>query len=489
MFRKLLSLLSDVAVYGISSLLSQLIGFLLLPVYTRFLTPDDFGVIGMLSIVTLLFGPLANLGMTNAIFRRFSFEKDEKVRSQVLSTGLCSVAISSLLLLTVSFIFAEAISRLTVGNADATHLVRLSLLSAAATTIGVVPLSILRAGRRVKTTATVNVSKLLISVCCTIWLVVVLGKGVWGVVVGTLVGEVTMAVVQLAMTLRSFRSAANLATWKRMASYGLPFVPHHVQAVALGLFGQYMVREMLGLAETGLYLVAARFALPVSFVVNAVQNSWVAYKFQIHAEDRDAKSFFASTLTYYVAGLSYLWVGVSLWGPEMVRLMTAPNFHEASRLVWALTLIPVAQGIYYMAGTGLELSDNTRHYPLVSLAGLVTVVAGAFPWIRHMGALGAALDTALGWIVMGVAIYYFSQRRVAIAYDWLTIGCFALAAVMCVTLGGIVQNLPLLPRLACATGVSLAFPLVGFTFLLRSRDERHRMLYLLTKFRLATSNR
>jgi O-antigen/teichoic acid export membrane protein len=485
MFRKLLSLLSDVAVYGISSLLSQLIGFLLLPVYTRFLTPDDFGVIGMLSIVTLLFGPLANLGMNNAIFRRFNLDKDESARGQVLSTGLCSVAISSLLLLAISFVLAEGLARLTVGSADAAPLVRLSLLSAAAATIGTVPLSILRAGRRVKTTAAINISKLLISVCCTIWLVVVLGRGVWGVVVGTLVGEVIMAVVQLGITLRSFRWAAKFETWKRMALYGVPFVPHHVQAVALGLFGQYMVREMLGLAETGLYLVAARFALPVSFVVNAVQNSWVAYKFQIHAEDQDAKSFFASTLTYYIAGLSYLWVAVSLWGPELVRLMTAPNFHKAAGLVWALTLIPVAQGIYYMSGTGGELSDNTRHYPLVSLAGLVTVVAGAFALIRDMGALGAALATALGWVVMGIVIYYFSQRRYAIAYDWPTIGCFTLVAGLCVAMGNLVQTLPLAGRLACEMGLSVAYPLIAFAFLLHSRDERARMKHLLAKFRLA----
>jgi O-antigen/teichoic acid export membrane protein len=489
MFRKLLSLLSDAAVYGISSLLSQLIGFLLLPVYTRFLTPDDFGVIGMLSIVTLLFSPLANLGMTNAIFRRFSLEKDENARSQVLTTGLCSVAISSLSLLTVLFVFAEEIARLTVGNADATSLVRLSLLSAAAATIGVVPLSILRAQRRVKTTAAVNILKLLISVGCTIWLVVVLDQGVWGVVVGTLVGEVTMAVVQIAMTLRTFRSGANLATWKRMATYGLPFVPHHVQAVALGLFGQYMVREMLGLAETGLYLVAARFALPVSFVVNAVQNSWTAYKFQIHAEDKDAKSFFASTFTYYMAGLSYLWVGVSLWGPELLKLMTAPNFHQASGLVWALTLIPVAQGILYMSGTGGELNDNTRHYPLVSLAGLATVVAGAFALIRDMGALGAALATALGWFVMAVVMYFFSQRRYAIEYDWPTIGCFAVFAVICVSLGNLAHSLPLSARLASDVGISLAFPLIGFAFLLRSRTEGWRMSHLLDKVRLALSNR
>ena len=69
--------------------------FLLLPVYTRYLTPDDNGVIAMLIIVTLLFGPLANLGMTNAVFRRLqSGQGRSGLPPQVLGTGLLSVVLS-----------------------------------------------------------------------------------------------------------------------------------------------------------------------------------------------------------------------------------------------------------------------------------------------------------------------------------------------------------------------------------------------------------
>jgi len=82
-------------------------------------------------------------------------------------------------------------------------------------------------------------------------------------------------------------------------------------------------------------------------------------------------------------------------------------------------------------------------------------------------------------------MFFFSQRRFAIAYDWPTIGCFALMAAACVALGNISQTLPLAMRLACAIGLSLGYPLVAFAFLLRSRDERARMMYLLARFRLA----
>jgi O-antigen/teichoic acid export membrane protein len=236
-----------------------------------------------------------------------------------------------------------------------------------------------------------------------------------------------------------------------------------------------------------LYNVATRFALPVAFVVNAVQASWVAYKFQIHAEDPDARSFFQSTLTYYVAALAYLWVGVSLWGPEAVRLMTAADFHAAATLVWAVSLVPVCQGMYYMSGTGIELSDNTRPFPLVSFAGLVTVVLAAWRLVPALGALGAALSTSLAWVAMGIGVFVLSQRRMAIAYDWATIGAFGVVAALFVAGGVALQTQPLAVRLALVVVMSVAYPLVCLALLLRSRDERGRVRHWLSRFRLAPS--
>jgi O-antigen/teichoic acid export membrane protein len=185
-----------------------------------------------------------------------------------------------------------------------------------------------------------------------------------------------------------------------------------------------------------------------------------------------------------------LWVGVSLWGPDVVRLMTAPSFHDATHLVWAVALIPVMQGIYFMCGTGFELGSNTRAMPLVSFLGLVTVVASAFMFIKPLGALGAALSTSLGWLVMAATIYPLSQRRFRIAYDWPTIGVFVVLAALFVLIGHGVQTAPIAGRLPILVLVSLLYPVFGFILLLlRSRDEKARMRILLSKLRLVSLNR
>jgi len=478
MLKKLLNLLADAAVYGSSTLVSQVIGFVLLRVYTEYLSPADYFVIAMLTVVTTVFTPLANLGMINAVFRRFNLDKSPENRSEVFSTALVSVLVCAVGWVIAGWFLAAPISTVLTGNADVAHLVQLSLISAAFTTVGTVPVAILRADRRVKAIALFNLSKLLITVACTLTLVVQFGQGVRGFVVGTLLGEAIVTLVQFAWTFQSFNFAPSRVAWRAMISYGLPFLPHQLQTLCLMYFGQYWVGHMLGESEGGIYGIAVRFALPVSFVVNSIQNAWVPFKFQVHANDENPASFFRTAVTYYLAGVIYLWVGVSYWGPELLWIMTTKPFHQAAALVAFAALVPLSQGIYYMMGTGIELSDNTRPYPIVSFAALVVAVGLAIVLVPRLGAAGAALATASASLTMAVVIYYFSQQRFVISYDWPTMLSLLFLGGAAVAMTRWSLYLPAMQRLSLAVAVSLVFPCLEFAILARSSTERHRMRIL-----------
>src|SRR5262249_50765565 len=142
--------------------------------------------------------------------------------------------------------------------------------------------------------------------------------------------------------------------------------------------------------------------------------------------DEDPVGFFRTATTYYIAGTTYLWLGVSVWGPEMVRLMTTSSFHTAGQLIPTAALIPYAFGVRAMLGTGRELTDNTRPLPLVAFFGLIAVIASAYLFIGPLGwgANGAALSTVTGWAVMGAGAYWFAQRVFPIDYQWPQITAF-----------------------------------------------------------------
>jgi O-antigen/teichoic acid export membrane protein len=483
MFRKLLALLSDAAVYGASSVIGQLIGLLLVPVLTFHLGPEDMGIVFMLGMLPRFFAPLANLGMTNAIFRRFNQFKDEADRRQILSTGLLTVLVSTIFLTAVALLFSPAISEQLLSGQTHVGLVQISIVSAALASLGAVPRVILRAKRQVKIAAALNVLNVAVYSSVLVIALAVLKLGVSGVIIGTLIADLLTLAVAIFCTRTSFQFVFSLTWWKGMMTYGLPFVPHYLQAAVLELFGLYMVRQMLGLAEAGLFGVAARFATPVAFVVSAVQTSWVAHKFQVHAEDEDSASFFRSMFSYYCAGMFYLWLGVAIWGPELLRLVTPAKYDSASMLIPFLAMVPLTQGLYFMLSTGMELTDNTKAYPLITLAGLITVVGAAIVLIWQWGAYGAALATMAGWLVMASVAYVLAQRQFRIVYDWSMIVKTIVVALLLATGSAVVQGGALPTRLAIACLATIVYPLCVYFFFRMSDAESERMEILWKRIR------
>jgi O-antigen/teichoic acid export membrane protein len=478
MLKKLLGLLGDALIYGMGGALGQVIGFLLLPLYTARLSPDEYGQLAMLTIVSALFPTLAFLGMRGAIFRYFSLTKHESERAVALGLGFTVVGGATVVLLILCVLGSGPLGRLLFGEPGHDRLLQAGLLSAAANSIGSVPLIVLRAARRAKTTTVMNAAKTLLSIGLTIWLVVGLDHGVWGVVFAALVMDLAFMVVQVAVTWSYYRFSLDPQLLRRMLSYGLPFLPYRLLSMGTVYYSTYMVRRLMGLDDAGLYSVAGRFAVPITVIVHALTQAWLPYRFKMFAEDANPAHFFRTTVTYYVATISYLWIGICLWGPEAIRLLTNSRFHSAALLLPAIAFIPVMEGFYQMVNTGIEVGEDTRAMPLVSLAGFVAVAGSTAVLIPTLGAIGAALATMLGWAAMTAVVYVLAQRRFQIKYDWTTL--FALAALAAVSVAGavLVQRVSMRYRVSFALSVSLIYPFATFMLLSRSPVERERMQLL-----------
>ena len=126
---RILELGSDSATYGVSSLLSKLVNFLLLPLYTRFLTPSDYGILAMLAILLTAGPPLANLGMTNAVFRQFNLST--RRQRAVIASALSSVLASTVLFLAAGLAVAPALGRWLIGSPAQDDLIRWTLVTIA----------------------------------------------------------------------------------------------------------------------------------------------------------------------------------------------------------------------------------------------------------------------------------------------------------------------------------------------------------------------
>ena len=469
MLKQLKALTKDTFTYGMANVLGQIIGFVLLPVYTAYLSPKDYGIIAMLAMVSLFFIPIAAVGITNAIFRRFNLHLETEKQILALSTGSVFVFISSAIWLILGLSLASQLTTFLVDDQQYEYLVYISLATSFFMSIGDIFTVVLRAQRKVTTLAVIRVSEILITVCVSIYLVVVLELVIEGVLWGGLIGA-------LLSTLCLFAFSKNLLKWdfdrvelKALISYGAPFLPHTLIGIANIFVGQYFIKSFVGLEEMGLFSIARKFALPLSFVIGAIQSAWVPIKFQIHREEGEGrKAIFRNLISIYFILIMFLFAGVVTLGPEILRWMTNPDYYEASKLLPFVLLIFVARGTYFMMATGFEFTNNTKPMPLVSGTGFLALIFITFLSKDYIGVYGILSGMIISWWVMALIIRRLAINRFYIPTNFIMVIGVLLNTIILAVLIYYFQRFSFSTRIVLESITFLTYLIVIIIVLLKS---------------------
>lgn len=477
MLKKIKELLKDSSIYGLSKVLSQLLNFLLIPIYTGYLRPQDYGVLAMTTLFSMLFVPMANMGLTSAVFRFITYASNDDERSKIISTGHFAVIGMAFFWLILSLIFIKPINALLMTADISVNYLSISVFTAFFGAIDAIPLAVLRIERRVKTVASISLANLSISMGLTILLVIVFKFGVYGSLFGLLIANAFTAIYLFTQVSKPKWHMFSLTQLRQMFSFGLPSVPHHLQAIGMSMYGQFMVKQMLSIQQAGLYNIAWKFTLPLVMITNAIQQSWGPYKFHLHkSEGNKASLVFGSIFNYYLAAILTIFTGMVFFMPYLFTLTVNDSFAEAVHLLGFLALIPVCNGLYWMLGTGIELGKSMKFLPVISLTGFLVTFLTASLFIEKFGAAGAGLSTALGWLSMAVFVFFYSQSIYKVDYDWASIFLCILLAVGAIYANYLLKDDFLFYELIAVRFVVFFLLLFGFFgVFFRSKSESARM--------------
>jgi O-antigen/teichoic acid export membrane protein len=476
MFKKLLSFLTDSLTFGLSGVLGQLIGFIMLPIYTQFLTPNDYGVLAMSFVITAFFSSLASLGMNSAVFRYF---REETInQDKLISTAFVTVFISSTILLLLCEVFLSKILYkilLESNIRDGLWIMQITLFSSYLTTISSVLNTAFRAERKTRMALLVNVIYIICQTLLSIVLVVLYKMGLLGMIYGQLFGQIIVFVVLIFLLMKNNKLYLNLTLFKLMINYGLYIVPANLLNAVMEQLGQYMIKSTLSLKMVGLYGIAGRIAAPIQIVGSSMTYAHTAFFFQILKED-NPKKYLRALVSYYITFLTYLWVAVSIWGVEILRLLTPPEFHGASVLIAPIALIPLLFNVWTFYASGIDSGENLRPYLFVNLTGVIVFGISLYVMIDKFGVIGAAYATIFTRIVMIIVSHYFSQKRLEVNYNTILVIAVVLSGIIAIFINNLWSHEGFFYRIAAALITSLVFPLLCIGILAIFPIERLQML-------------
>jgi O-antigen/teichoic acid export membrane protein len=181
---------------------------------------------------------------------------------------------------------------------------------------------------------------------------------------------------------------------------------------------------MRGLEVVGIYNAGYKLGLFMLLIVMAFKFAWQPFFLNLGREQERAKKSFAAVLTYFLLASSFLFLAVSFFVDDLVRLhlrgisVFGPDYWAGTQVVPTILLAYVMMGAYLIFLPGIYLKKKTKHIPLFTGAGAVVNILGNLFFIPRWGMMGAAWATLLGYFTMTLAIYVVVQRVYPVHYQF-----------------------------------------------------------------------
>ncbi|MGQ9856711.1 MAG: lipopolysaccharide biosynthesis protein [Fervidobacterium sp.] len=403
-------LATNTAIFAIGNIGSRAIGFLLLPLFTRYMAPAEYGKLDVINTTISLLVPILSFQIIESVFRfavdiRGS-EKGKKVFSNAVVFSFVALALSTALypILRNISIFSQyaayfyAIFFLTILNGIAKQFVR---------GLGMVRLY--------------AVSDILYSAVfagANIVFLVVMHLGAKAYLLSTVVAtSVSILFLTFLGGLREYFSfTIDKDFLKDMLKYSIPLIPNGIMWWVVTAADRYFLSYYLGYEATGLYSVAARFPALLTMMFGVFFPAWQLSAMEEYGKehyDSFFKNVFGMFSSLMFAASSFLFVVIR----PFMRFYVSANYFESWKYVIFLFLGAVFHTFASFYGVNYTASKKTAGAFTTSVLAAITEVVTILPMIKIIGIQAASLSTFFAYLVMWIARIFHTRKYVKVKID------------------------------------------------------------------------
>lgn len=431
----------DSLFYGVLDAANRFVGIFLVPLYTRVLSPADYGGFDLVNTLAVVAYTVFCLGLDSALSFHYHAAGDEEgARRRAAVTALYAwggATLAGALLLAAVRGPVAAVALPQVPGAP--YLLLLAALSLPLQAVTQVQMLVLRLRFSFRRYAVLSLGLLLTTVALNAYFVLYLRRGVEGILLAQLCARGLLAVVGTLLTRRDFAAGGDRALARRMVRYGAPLVLSNLSFWLVVYLERYALLRFASLDEVGLFGVATRIATFVTLVSMAIDMAWVPFALSIHREP-DAPATYARALTWYLLLAGLAGTVLAVFAHDALVVLTTPLYYPAHVLVAPVVAALVLRGAFNIVAIGAFVRERTDELTAVSLGSAAGHVLLLLALVPVLGALGAALAT-LAARVLGLAVLHARTRRLfPVPYEWGRIArmaaVFAAAAIAGAMLAG-----------------------------------------------------
>lgn len=405
------NLAKNTVIITIGKISTQLITFLLLPLYTAVLSTSEYGTVDLITTLVQLFIPVASLMIDQGVFRYLLNCNCEDDYKKNISSAFYVLSIANLICVLVYFI----ISFFYVNPYKIWILLILIFTSYSNL--------FLQISRGLKHTTDYAIGSFVCS-CSTIILnvlcIVALKMGAYGMIISIFMGNV-LCTLYLYFKLKLFKyiSLKNIekSCMKEQIKYSLPLIPNQLSLWIMNSSDRIIVTSFLGMSANGILAISHKFPSIFMTFYNIFQLAWHETG-TVHYNDKDRDEFFTEMFDIILSIFSSICIGIILVLPLVFNMLINSDFFEAYYNIPIYMLSFLLNVVIGMLGVIYVATKKTSEIAKTTIIAAILNIIVNILLINKIGLFAASVSTFAGYFITMIYRIIDSKKYVKISYNY-----------------------------------------------------------------------
>ena len=397
-------------IYLSSSILNKAIPFLLLPILTEYLSPDEYGVLSIFQLLISFSTAFVGMNMSANISKNF-FKYNKQQTSLMIGNILMILSLTTLIYfvitLGVSFYYQE------IFSVPSNWVVIIPILSFMFM-INTINLTILRNQEKAILFGIYEIANTAVNMGVTILLLLMYHYGWYSQAVGITIAYTLFFIISLLhmrknsfIILRYDRKEA-----RKVMKLSIPLIPHVVGGIIISLSDRFFIERMVSLEMVGIYSVGYMFGMVVMLFTDAFIKSWSPWFYKMLPDADNTKKIKIVKYSYlYILATFIIAFGISIFAKFIIPYVVDVRYAGAEIYVFWIAIGYAVHGVYKIFFPYLV------HISKTSFLGVSTVIAAVlnlifnYFLIKECGAIGAAYATVLSFIISASLVFWYQNKH------------------------------------------------------------------------------
>lgn len=431
-------------IYLLPLIVNSIFPFIVLPIFTRILTREEYGILALSQIYAILVSGFANFGMTASYDRNyFKYREDSTKSAQLLFSTLSFIILNFLLLAAMTYFLREYFARLIIGSPQYGNILFYAFCGQFLANVSYYYYSYFKNSEMAKSFAVYTILGSIINFIISVFLVVYMRIGILGIIYAQMLSGLLIFVILSYRFVTVLSLSLNKSILLESFKISYPLTPTIFFGVIATQFDKYMIGLLTSFGGVGIYSVAQRVASGIFTYMTSLQNvfSPQVYKRMFDLKEEGGKSV-GIYLTPFIYISNSLAIIVAVFSEEIVYIMTPQSYHGAMDIVTILSMYYAFLFFGKITPMQLIYTKKTHLCTVLSMVGIgLNVVLNVF-FIMRWGAVGAAWGTFLAALISGSVSFIVAQRHYLIKLEYFKVGAIFLFLFASATITVIMRNIP-----------------------------------------------